>query len=272
MKKVLAILLAGLLTATGLFSQGFDLNFGDFGFGAPGGQSSAADRAAISADMAMMKMRRLTPLRFVNALDGNGISGGTVSIPGIGTYTTDNRGIISFPRHADGNFTLTFSKDSFITTPINFSIKLGMIIFDWFSISPGWAGALRVVLDWGERPSDLDLHFEKERAYHISYQNMHASSDGDVKLDRDDTSGYGPETISASKVDNSAAYSVYVIDYSNLGLSSSQALAKSGATIRVYGNNQLLHTYQVPESGSGTRWNVFKLVNGKVQAVNTIGN
>jgi uncharacterized protein YfaP (DUF2135 family) len=130
----------------------------------------------------------------------------------------------------------------------------------------------RMVLDWGEQPSDLDLHFEKTGGYHISYRNTRTASDGAAVLDRDDTSGYGPETITVAKADQRSEYSLYVIDYSNRNSSSSSALSRSGAAIRIYSQNRLLNSFSVPANASGTKWNVFKITNNQIVPVNTIGN
>ncbi len=62
------------------------------------------------------------------------------------------------------------------------------------------AGQMRFVLTWDDNPSDLDSHMETPpidgTAYHVYY-----SSKGDstgppyIRLDVDDVTGYGPETI-----------------------------------------------------------------------------
>jgi hypothetical protein len=240
-------------------------NFGD-------SRMSDADKAIVSAEMGILKLQGLTPMRFADALTGKPIPKAAIDIKGIGTFTTNTKGIITFPRHADGRFTLVFSKEGYITTPIDFEIQLGNVIFNWFSISPGMSGDYRFVLDWGEKPADLDIHFEKEDGYHVSWRNMHSASEGNVTLDRDDTAGYGPETITAEKVQATNAYSLYVMDYTNRSAQTSKALSLSGATIRVYGDNRLLYTFTVPPNVQGIRWDVFQISKGIVVPVNTVGN
>jgi hypothetical protein len=229
------------------------------------------ERAMVLSDMALMKLDKLIPMRFGNALDGNPIPAAQVDIPGIGSFVTDNRGIIAFPERADGTFTLVFSKEGFITSSITFRIQLNTVIHNWFSISPEMRGDFRFVLDWGERPADLDIHLEKQGGYHISYRNMRNMTDGSVKLDRDDTSGYGPETITVARAEAGGVYHLYVIDYTNSGRGSSTALSNSGATIRVYNSSQLLDAFTVPGGGSGFRWNVCDIVQNRIVPVNTVG-
>jgi hypothetical protein len=265
------VLMFALCVSLGLTGYAQDFGgFGDFGGGFGSFGDASVDEAMIRSDMAMMQMDGLVPMRFANALDGKPIPGATVAIPGIGTFTTNAKGIITFPQRADGTFTMTVSKSGFITTPIEFKIQTGIVIFNWFSISPEMPNKdYRIVLDWGERPSDLDLHFEKRGGYHISYRNMRSHSDGNVQLDRDDTSGYGPETITIERTDARSVYTLYVIDYTNQRSRNSSALSQSGAVIRVYSRNQLLHTFQVP-AGQGTRWEVFRIEGGNITPISTL--
>ncbi|MDR1126871.1 MAG: hypothetical protein LBL06_01960 [Treponema sp.] len=264
LKRTSTFLLTALWIGTTAYSQ--ISGFTDFPFG-----GTDVEKAMILSDMALMKLDKLIPMRFANALDGRPIPGGRVDIPGIGVFTTDARGIISFPQREDGTFTMVFSKDGFITTSIPFKIQLSTVINNWFSISPGLEGDFRFVLDWGERPADLDIHFEKEGGYHISYRNMRSLADGSAKLDRDDTSGYGPETITVERAESSGRYRLYVIDYTDRSAPDSAALSRSGATIRVYRNNQLLDSFTAPTEGLGNRWNVCEIVQNRVVSVGTIG-
>ncbi|MDR2393663.1 MAG: hypothetical protein LBD93_05875 [Treponema sp.] len=245
---------------------GQSTGFPDFSFGMPD-----VEKAMVLSDMALMKLDKRIPMRFGNALDGKPIAGGQVEIPGVGSFVTDSRGIISFPEQADGNYTLVFTKKGFIPTAIPFKIQLSTVIFNWYSISPELQGDFRFVLDWGERPADLDLHFEKEGGYHISYRNMRTAADGSGKLDRDDTSGYGPETITVARAEAGGVYHLYVIDYTNRNNSASPALSRSGATIRVYSQNRLLETFTVPDAGNGYRWNVCDISQNRIVQVNRIG-
>jgi uncharacterized protein YfaP (DUF2135 family) len=144
--------------------------------------------------------------------------------------------------------------------------------FNWYSISPGFSGKdFRIVLEWGERPADLDIHFVKtggSGGYHISFLNMHTAEDGNAVLDRDDMSGYGPETITIGRILPDAVYTCYIHDYSNRNNTASNQMAK-GAVLRVYSQNKLMYTFRIPADGIGTKWNVFKIERGIVVPVNT---
>jgi hypothetical protein len=276
MKKIVLVLLGCLALGVLAYAQDFG-GFGGGGFGGldiPGLPSSdpVAREAEIRSRIAMMAFDKRIGMCFASALDNKPIPGATVEIPGIGTFTTDGDGVISFPEQADGTFTLTVSKRGFISTPITFKIQLKTVIFNWYSISPEMPDRdLRIVLEWGSSPRDLDLHLEKISNYHISYQNMRNYGPENATLDRDDTSSYGPETITLGKIDRNAVYHLFVRDYSNGGSTSSTALSQSNATIRVYSQNRLVNTFQVP-AGRGTVWSVFRLERGGVTPVNTLGN
>ena len=287
-----------------VFGQGFDFGQGGMpgmpgmpgGGGAPGGAPGGDTRARDRSDDAMDAMLGLIPMRFFNAMNRNPIANAQIEIPNAGTFTTNNQGKITFPVIPDGNYTLVFSREGFITTPIEFRVQLGQVIFNWFSVSPGFSARaplpppaarpaalpppvnnadrdFRIILEWGERPADLDLHFVKtggSGGYHISYFNMRTADDGYATLDRDEMRGYGPETITIGRIEMSAVYTCYVHDYSNRTNQSSTQMAQNGATIRIYSLNQLLTTIRIPPNAAGTRWNAFRIERGEVIPVNTV--
>jgi hypothetical protein len=278
MKKIVLALLGCLALGVLAYAQ----DFGGFGSGFGGLDipdmpglpvTDPAEREAeIRSRIALMQFDKRIGMCFASALDNTPIPGALVEIPGIGTFTTDRDGVISFPEQADGTFTLTVSKRGFITTPIIFKVQLKAVIFNWYSISPEMPDRdLRIVLEWGPSPRDLDLHLEKISNYHISYQNMRNYGPENATLDRDDTSSYGPETITLGKIDRNAIYHLFVRDYSNGRSTTSTALSQSNATIRVYSQNRLVNTFQVP-AGRGTLWSVFRIERGGVTPVNTLGN
>ena len=110
------------------------------------------------------------------------------------------------------------------------------------------ADGIRIVLTWGSTPNDLDSHM-KFGSYHVYYSNKSTSG---VQLDVDDTSAYGPETITISSIEN-YTYNYYIYNYSNSG-----TMANAQATITVYfGNsNEPAYTFHPPVD-SGYYWNVF---------------
>jgi hypothetical protein len=228
-------------------------------------QTGGMDMAILNRIM-KYKMDGLIPLRFIDALEGKPVDGARVTVNGIGVFTTDMQGIITFPEQEDGFYTLEFSKQGYITSNVEFEVKLNNVFTNNISVSPVLKGDyMRITLDWGQRPNDLDLHFEKEGGYHISYHNMHSADDGSVVLDHDARNGFGPETITIMETELRSVYRLYVHDYTNGSRSGSTELARSGAVVRVYGRNGLLRAFYVPPNLRGTRWDVFRIVNGEIQ-------
>jgi hypothetical protein len=103
-----------------------------------------------------------------------------------------------------------------------------------YALSPVMTGldGLRVVLNWGASPGDLDLHVAF-LGHHIFWRDKNGPAGTDARLDVDQTMGLGPETITIDKKHPSDSYVFAVHDYtdrSNLGASN---LSKSGAKVLV---------------------------------------
>jgi hypothetical protein len=141
------------------------------------------------------------------------------------------------------------------------------------SPSPLSSGEVRVVLTWGETPTDLDAHLtgplDEGGRFHVYFGDP-----GDLEfspfaaLDVDDTDSFGPETITiAQQLPGTYRFSVH--DFTNGDLLSSFALASSGAVVEVYQGDELQGRFFVPQ-GEGTLWTVFELDNGQVTPVNEL--
>jgi len=212
-------------------------------------------------------------LRFFHALNGEAVEGASISIPGIGDFTSDLSGKVQFPIVKDGKYAFRFIKNGFISATYSFEAVAGTIFFNRFIVSPQMElGYMRLVLVWESKPADLDLHFVKEGFYHISYRNQVRSDDGTVVLDRDDTDGYGPETVTLKQPDSGADYTCFVHDYTNKASTSSKQLSASKAQVFVYNNNELIHLYTVTPDISGNTWAVFQIKSGQIRDLNVMGN
>lgn len=204
-------------------------------------------------------------LRFFDALSGEPVAGGVIAIENGESLTTDPEGKVQFAMPEDGVYTFVFKKEGYVEATYKFEVIASTVFFNRFTVSPFTKlGALRIVLDWDRRPADLDLHLIKEGSYHVSYRDTRVTADGAAQLDRDDTNGYGPETITINRTDQAAIYTCYIADYTNHTNAGSRALSQSKATVRVYNNNELTDTFFVTRDRKGTRWMVFQVVNGKV--------
>jgi len=124
-----------------------------------------------------------------------------------------------------------------------------------YAISPVMTNldGMRVVLNWGATPSDLDSHlvYPGNHVYFIDKQGAEAN------LDVDDTTSYGPETITIERKHDGERYIYAVHDYSNREDMNSTALSRSGAKVFVYVGQTLVRTYYVPANKKGNLWQVF---------------
>ena len=126
----------------------------------------------------------------------------------------------------------------------------------------------RIVLTWGESPADLDSHLvyykDATQIMHVYYANKNGFIDGKeiAKLDYDDTSSYGPETVTIilnAGLLEGGLFSYYVHDFSNSAYGDSSELSESNAVVRVYKGNELIQTYNVPQNKRGIKWDVFAI-------------
>ncbi|MDB8540880.1 carboxypeptidase regulatory-like domain-containing protein [Turicibacter sanguinis] len=179
-----------------------------------------------------------------------------------------------------GNYTAKVSKEGFVTSTMNI-LSIGDKIKGQptLSLSPDGLGLndLRIVLNWGSSPSDLDSHLigeinsESNSYFHVYYDSSHYSGENQsAMLDRDDTFSYGPETITLTNLDEDGHYVYAIHDYSNRGNMQSNALSLSGATVNVYSGTHLLSSFSVPEDGVGNVWKVFEVIDGEIVPLNEV--
>lgn len=126
---------------------------------------------------------------------------------------------------------------------------------------------IRIVLNWGATPSDLDSH--------LVYPNNHiyfSSKNGDdADLDVDDTTSYGPETITINQKKIGERYVYGVHDFSDLDNPQTTNLSHSNAVVFVYVGKTLIKTYYVPKNKTGNFWTVFAIDEaGNIIDYNTI--
>lgn len=227
--------------------------------------------------------------KVINALTGEGLQGVKVKFRKgagnkTGSYvqtvagldvelTTDESGKYYTAALPAGNYTLEASKDGFVTGYINVVSGNSEVCNNQnISLTPKLqTGTIRIVLTWGQDPEDLDSHVEGTLSdgspFHV-YWDEKNSYDGDTNvcsLDVDERSGYGPETITLNTTTQEPYY-YYVHHYYG-----DESIATSGATVEVFQNNISLGTFPAPtDQGNDIYWNVFAIVDGKLELKNTI--
>lgn len=147
--------------------------------------------------------------------------------------------------------------------------------FDVYLTPTLLADGLKAVLTWGAYPSDLDSHILGyqfgNQQFHVYYSNKNYYRNGEihVNLDLDDTSAYGPETISVYYRDQDFKYYYYIYCYS----SHSYGIPTS-ARVSIYSDGRLLFTVEPPPEHTGSSsylyWKVFSY-DGNTQRI-TIKN
>jgi hypothetical protein len=220
-----------------------------------------------------------------DAFDGLALPGATVNLRAdintfsgtvIATTTTDALGAYAFAALDAGYYTAEVSAAGYIPSYLTLIVVGGQANGGQnFSIAPiGSSELIRIVLNWGMNPSDLDSHLTGPAIgggrFHVYWLDRVEEVGGVTyaELDVDDITSYGPETISiVEQLAGTYRYSVH--DYSNASSSSSSALANSGAQVRVFRGANLAATFNVP-AGAGTLWTVFELTGTGIVPINTM--
>jgi hypothetical protein len=212
-----------------------------------------------------------------DAKTGEGISGVSLefrSDNGIGSVvartTTDEEGLFSVSL-SDGEYTAYATRDGYVSENINFDIYSGQEELIGTMLPQMSGNYYTIVLTWGETPRDLDSHVEAliddDHAMHVFYgDSLYLYEEEEICfLDVDDTSSYGPETISLKPV-SSTPYYYYIHNYSG-----ESSITGSKATIKVYKGSKLLKEYSISSrEKEGLYWNVFAIKNGKIITQNTV--
>ena len=184
---------------------------------------------------------------------------------------TGENGQFSFENIPSGYYTLEMLKDGYAASYTNITIAPGENSAQTGYMSPTMSDSeYRVVLSWGENPNDLDSHLEGKHPdgdyAHVFYSSKSGSLNGKaIYLDIDDTSSYGPETVTF-EADPESSYEYYVVWFSGSG-----TWKASEAVINVYNGDRHVAVYSVPEvNNSSGVWSVFRITRGIFTPVNEI--
>ncbi|MCR5795290.1 MAG: tetratricopeptide repeat protein [Solobacterium sp.] len=126
-------------------------------------------------------------------------------------------------------------------------------------------GEIRVVLEWGTYPNDLDSHMVINGT-DVYFANKEFYSGGTLvaELDHDDVDGVGPETITLH--DSSFSFRYFIHNFSRTG-----DIGVSGARVTIYLPGESPITVDIDSSISGDYWNVFTYENGQINIQNSAG-
>lgn len=228
-----------------------------------------------------------------DALDGVGLNGVTIQFRNgwnnrDGEYVkNDDDQVISVTSGENGAYTASLytgaytaevSLDGYATQYVNIVSYSGCTQPQDIVLMPILSeNEYRIVLTWHDEPRDLDSHLTGPTSdggeFHVYYSNKTYSENGEIvaKLDHDDITSYGPETVTTIvNADLNGVYRYSVHDYTNRASESSYALSLSGAQVRVYTADGLAAEYYVPVNVEGTAWQVFEIVDRTISPVNSM--
>lgn len=210
--------------------------------------------------------------QIINAQTGAGVSGATLEI----LPETNGADTIEIQSTAGGKYAATLPQGSytihircsgFVEEVFGLTVRRPASNQN-FTISPQLAeGEIRIVLEWGASPRDLDSHLtgttDSGVRVRTDYTHKSETHDGTTlaQLDVDDTNGYGPETTTI--YESNGIYEFYVVDFTGSG-----TMSNSGATVKIYVGNQPPVVVNIC-GGLENRWNVCRIDHGEVQVLNT---
>lgn len=207
-----------------------------------------------------------------DASTGNFISGATVNAIQndnvVAAAATGDDGTYTIPELPGGTYIVEGRAPGFLrSTQENIVVTLGLDTTVNFSLSPLLSvGQLRLVLAWGELPYDLDSHLwlPVEKPFHLYYARRGSPVVCPfAELDVDDTSSFGPETITIDQL-FTGIYRYAIYNYSG-----SPAIITSQAQVQVLDSTGLIATFNIPTEGEGLWWHVMD-INGDTGAITEV--
>ena len=225
-----------------------------------------------------------------NAFTGSAMANAQVEVGGMYS-TTDSTGVATFTNMVAGPAQIESNAVGFVGTDRQVVLSCDAGVSVGLSLNPqSGEGALaadevRIILSWGENPRDLDSHLtgpssssdgsstDADNRIHVYF----SARDGDVAdLDTDDTSSYGPETITISPFAAGQNLRQGLYRYSVYHYAGTSDITHSNASVRLqYGSVSRTFTPPSGASGENDLWTVFEFyvdANGGITVydVNTI--
>lgn len=168
-----------------------------------------------------------------------------------------------------GDYTVEVQCTGYTTEFFKVNVPFGdSVTLDNLYISPLLGdGQIRIVLEWGSTPRDLDSHLEGSTSggshIHTFYGQDKEVRGGSTiaELDLDDVDGYGPETTTI--YDTNGVYNFYVVDYTESG-----TMSNSGATVKIYLPDGSAPIEVSICGGCNNGWNVCTIDHGQVTVNN----
>lgn len=179
------------------------------------------------------------------------------------SQVTNNQGIAEFADLTEGKATVTVAAEGYVDAVSEVTIVASQITTERVVLSRTLTAGYRLILTWGEEPFDLDSYLVtppiEDQVYAISYLNPGSEQEPPFAfLDQDDTSSFGPETITILQ-SFPGVYRYFVHNYSRAGNPKAAPLAGSRATVTLIRGREVINRVVVPSTGTGDYWNVLTL-------------
>jgi hypothetical protein len=211
-----------------------------------------------------------------NAVNGSILSGASVVVDSDRSATTNAEGNAAFTGLPAGVVQINASSTDYNPSGRSETLACGDNQVA-FSLSPSRvedgglaANEVRVILNWGEEPVDVDAHLtgpqpglassninETDR-FHV-YWSHQSSSDGVAVLDVDDVTSFGPETVTISPPAGASVLRPGVYRYSVHHFDGTGTLSDNTKVTLLLGGRE--RTFSAPAGASAEKdvWTVFEL-------------
>lgn len=214
--------------------------------------------------------------KVINAVTGSGVSEAELSVYE-GTQTGGTP-LKTMKTDSFGNYSLGLDSGSYTVrvecggyTAENFPLYVGSAASsntNDFVISPTLAeGQIRIVLEWGSYPPDLDSYLDGRlddgTVVRTNFMQKSSSANGSLvaELDVDDTNGNGPETTTIYNMNGRFTFTV--VDFNGTG-----EMSNSGATVKIYLPGESTPTVINICGGLENGWSVCEIDHGKIRVIN----
>ncbi len=208
-----------------------------------------------------------------HAETGQALPGAVISIPATGQISiADEGGFYSLDGVPSGYVEIVAELDGFIPDGEIVFVPEGESALQVFALSPALEeGLFRIVLTWGPAPRDLDSHLwipSAGRMAEVFFADRGSlGAPPFAALDVDDTSGYGPETVTIARgAPGRCLYAVH-------NFSGDLSIAASGARVIFLQGDRVVQAF-TPPPGDGRWWHVlnFDCDSGAIETVNAWSN
>ncbi len=206
-------------------------------------------------------------IKVISATTGRGVADADVKVyenanTQVDTFKTDSNGNAELELKP-GTYTVKVECEDYVTEEFDFEVfSTGMCSETEFVISPELeAGQIRIVLEWGDQPRDLDSYLvDSTGRTRVSYTDRKWTVDGRVvaELDVDDRDGYGPETITI--YDTSIDFTYFVHDFHTTG----SMFTRNDVSVKVYTDNGYDNFTLPTSTDTANGWCVFSYINRNV--------